>query len=64
MKRLKPRLASLNPIWSDEPAPDVTWGPGGIDDWGWTAYEPSSGLPYQPLPETPTIPPKEPIPHV
>jgi len=22
--------------WLSKPEPDVTWGEGGIDDWGWT----------------------------
>lgn len=25
--------------------PDVTWGKGGIDDWGWTAVEPVGHAP-------------------
>ena len=25
-------------IVESHPEPDVTWGKGGIDDWGWQAY--------------------------
>lgn len=28
--------------------PDVTWGRGGIDDWGWTGIEPALGRDSEP----------------
>jgi len=32
----------LDPLWSIGAAePDVPWGPGGIDDWGWNAQSPA-----------------------
>lgn len=34
--------AGPHSVWDWEPYPDVVWGPGGIDDWGWTAHEPRS----------------------
>jgi hypothetical protein len=26
-------------VWDWEPTADVWWGRGGIDDWGWTAWD-------------------------
>lgn len=31
------------------PEPDVTWGLGGIDDWGWTAWQEPQETPPTPV---------------
>lgn len=62
MKATKPKIAGL-PRWLDTPEPDVTWGKGGIDNWGWQAL---AVVPTPTPPTTapnPSIPPKETIPH-
>jgi hypothetical protein len=43
---LKPAETTTAPveILPYEPEPDVTWGVGGIDDWGWTRLEPPAPL--------------------
>lgn len=54
----------LNSTPNGTPEPDVTWGKGGIDDWGWQAQA-AVPAPAPPVPSlSPSIPPKEPIPHV
>lgn len=47
---LPSRSTSLEPPPPPEssksgPEPDVTWGPGGIDDWGWMAWSDPTGDP-------------------
>ncbi len=59
MKTTKPRLPASDHIWDDNSAPDVHWGKGGIDDWGWTAQESSSET-NRPPASSSTTPPKEP----
>ncbi|MGA9876799.1 MAG: hypothetical protein WBQ21_13435 [Solirubrobacteraceae bacterium] len=54
---------STHSVWDWEPIPDVPWGEGGIDDWGWIAQAPSSSRDAQ-LDSSTTTPPKEAIPHV
>jgi hypothetical protein len=62
MKTTKPHTASQSSVWDAEPRPDVPWGEGGIDDWGWTAWE--SVAPCDPrLSTSSPNPPKELIPH-
>jgi hypothetical protein len=41
MKPLEPPVASLSGVRNGS-EPDVVWGAGGIDDWGWNAL--ASGL--------------------
>ncbi len=61
---LKADHIGLNSTPDSTPEPDVTWGQGGIDDWGWQvqvvgpASVPSVAAP------NPSIPLKEMIPHV
>lgn len=39
---LAPRPDQALSIWAE---PDVTWGKGGIDDWGWAAWVSTDRLP-------------------
>jgi hypothetical protein len=40
--------------WDSGPEPDVTWGRGGIDDWGWASEEP--GPSSEPCPTPAALP--------
>jgi len=42
MKPITPFALDPRSVWDWEPMPDVPWGEGGIDDWGWKAEVPSS----------------------
>lgn len=44
------KTSAVASVWDWEPEPDVVWGSGGIDDWGWTAHEPrsSTNVPSRP----------------
>jgi hypothetical protein len=65
MQPIKTKAAGPSSVWDGGPEPDVTWGHGGIDDWGWTAHEPEPSI-DAPSTRRPTrpIPPKELIQHV
>jgi hypothetical protein len=49
MPKLSNPAASSSPapqaITTADAEPDVTWGHGGIDDWGWTSNEPTIDQP-------------------
>jgi len=42
--------ASHDSVWRGDSEPDVTWGEGGIDDWGWSVLSRSSAS-EQPHPD-------------
>jgi hypothetical protein len=48
----QPATSSMTP----DAEPDVTWGDGGIDDWGWVSAEPSPPLDPCPAAATSTCP--------
>jgi hypothetical protein len=58
MKPTEPNTTSPQTIWDAESQPDVAWGDGGIDDWGWTAQASSSETDRPPA--SSSTPPKEP----
>ena len=61
---LKADPSRLNSTPDSTPEPDVTWGQGGIDDWGWqTQVVGPAPIPSAPTP-SPSVPPKETISHV
>jgi hypothetical protein len=61
--KTKTLTAGLDPIWDGGSEPDVPWGKGGIDDWGWrdeaaiSSHDSHSG-------SSAITNPKELIPHV
>jgi hypothetical protein len=57
MSSPNPNSTSHRANWHYGPEPDVTWGLGGIDDWGWTS-QPTDPSPDVALDLTST-PPKE-----
>jgi hypothetical protein len=50
---------ALSPIWDGGSEPDVPWGSGGIDDWGWNAVDAASAAAPSTETSIPTASPKE-----